>query len=208
MAAPLVLQYVISVTTWLVFFILIEARHDEIAKAISNTMRNVFGLIGVFVWAFASTCNAMVSNLMGQRREDKVLHAITRIMLWSIGFCVLMCIVINLFPGTFFGLFGQNQSFVQQGIPVIRVVSFGLLFMSVANIWLNGVTGTAKTKMNLGIEIVAITVYLIYTWVFMKLHYISLAMAWSNELVYWSTIFLMSFLYLRSGRWKATPSAP
>ena len=201
-SAPLMLQYVISVTTWLIFFILIEARHEEISKAISNTMRNFFGLIGVFVWAFAGTCNTMVSNLMGQKREDKVLEAITKIMMWSLAFCVLMCSLINIFPETFFSLFGQDQEFVRQGIPVIRVVSVGLLFMSIANIWLNGVTGTAKTKVNLLIEIIAITVYLIYTWIFMKLHYISLAMAWSNELVYWSTIFLISFLYLRSGRWK------
>ena len=201
-SAPLMLQYVISVTTWLVFFILIEGRHDETSKAISNTMRNVFGLIGVFVWAFAGTCNTMVSNLMGQKKEEKVLEAITRIMLWSLGLCTMMCLLINLFPYLFFGLFGQGAAFVQQGIPVIRVVSFGLLFMSIANIWLNGVTGTAKTRMNLLIEIISITVYLIYTWIFMKVHYISLAMAWSNELVYWLTIFGMSFLYLRSGRWK------
>ncbi|HMC98592.1 MAG TPA: MATE family efflux transporter [Ferruginibacter sp.] len=201
-SAPLVLQYVISVTTWLVFFILIESRHDPVAKAISNTMRNFFGLIGVFVWAFASTTNAMVSNLMGQRREDKVLLAITKIMLWSFGFCFLMGALINIFPQTFFGLFGQDRSFVAQGIPVIRVVSIGLLLMSIANVWLNGVTGTAKTKMNLLIEIVAITIYLVYSWIFVKVRYISLSMAWSNELVYWTTIFLISFFYLRSGKWK------
>src|SRR6478672_4892834 len=38
---PLVAQYIISVATWLVFFILIEGRGPE-AKAISNVMRNVF----------------------------------------------------------------------------------------------------------------------------------------------------------------------
>jgi len=201
-SAPLMLQYVISVTTWLVFFILIESLHDETAKAISNTMRNVFGLTGVFVWAFASTSNVMVSNLMGQGKEEKVLNAINKVMLLSIGFCLVMCALVNLFPATFFGFFGQDQHFVEQGIPVLRVVSFGLMFMSVANIWLNGVTGTAKTRVNLMIEIVAITVYLLYTWYFIKVDYRSLAMAWSNELVYWATIFIMSFLYLRSGRWK------
>lgn len=201
-SAPLVLQYVISVTTWLVFFFLIENLHDETAKAISNTMRNVFGLTGVFVWAFASTTNVMVSNLMGQQRQDKVLEAITRIMLLSIAFCVGMCMLVNLFPHAFFGLFGQGEEFVRQGIPVLRMVSLGLLLMSIANIWLNGVTGTAKTRVNLLIEIVAISIYLIYTWYFIKVNYISLAMAWSNELVYWSSIFLLSFLYLRSGRWK------
>jgi Na+-driven multidrug efflux pump len=197
------LQYVISVTTWLVFFILIESLHDETAKAISNTMRNVFGLTGVFVWAFASTTNVMVSNLMGQGKEDKVLVAITKIMWLSIGFCLFMCLLVNIFPALFFGLFGQGDEFVQQGIPVLRIVSLGLMLMSIANVWLNGVTGTGKTRINLVIEIVAITVYLIYTWYFIKVKYISLAMAWSNELVYWSTIFIMSFIYLRSGKWKA-----
>ncbi len=205
-SAPLMLQYVISVTTWLIFFILIEGLHDETAKAISNTMRNVFGLVGVFVWAFASTGNVMVSNLMGQQREDKVLEAINKVMILSISFCALMCGLVNLFPEIFFGLFGQDAAFVKQGIHVLRVVSIGLMFMSIANIWLNGVTGTAKTKVNLLIEIIAITVYLIYTWYFIKVNYISLAMAWSNELVYWFTIFLISYLYLKSGKWKTKAS--
>jgi Na+-driven multidrug efflux pump len=117
-----------------------------------------------------------------------------------------MCILLNLFPAIFFSLFGQDESFVAAGIPVIRVVSLGLLFMSIANIWLNGVTGTGKTKVNLLIEIVAIILYLIYTFYFMKFNYISLAMAWSNEFIYWTSIFLMSFFFLRSGKWKTKPA--
>ena len=200
-SVPLVLQYIISVTTWLVFFFMIEEK-GTMAKSISNVMRNVFGLVGVFVWAFASTSNAMVSNLMGQRREDKVLEAITKIMYWSTGLCAFMCLLLNIFPEIFFRLFGQDETFVKAGIPVVRVVSLGLMFMSIANIWLNGVTGTGKTRVNLLIEIIAITLYLIYTWIFMKVHYISLAMAWSNEFIYWTAIFSMSFWFLKSGRWK------
>ncbi len=200
-ATPLTLQYIISVATWFVFFILIEDKGIE-AKAISNTMRNVFGVVGVFVWAFAATCNNMVSNLMGQKREDKVIEAITRIMLWSMFFCIIMISLVNIFPATFFGLFGQGAAFVQEGIPVLRVVTVALVLMSIANIWLNGVTGTGKTKMNLAIELIAITVYMVYTWIFMKVNYVSLAVAWSNELIYWTTIFLISFIYLKSGKWK------
>jgi MATE family multidrug resistance protein len=202
-SAPLVAQYVISVTTWLVFFFLIESRGNALDKAISNVMRNVFGLAGVFVWAFASTSNVIVSNLMGQRREDKVILAVNKTMMLSIGFCSVMVILLNLFPAMFFRLFGKDDAFVAAGIPVARVVSLGMLFMSVANIWLNGVTGTGKTKINLAIEIVAITAYLIYSWIFMKVHFISLSMAWSNEVIYWSTIFIMAFIFLKSGKWKS-----
>ncbi|MEO6723026.1 MAG: MATE family efflux transporter, partial [Ferruginibacter sp.] len=200
-ATPLMLQYVISVTTWLVFFILIEDKGIA-AKAISNTMRNVFGVVGVFIWAFAATCNNMVSNLMGQQKEEKVIAAITRITVWSLGFCSVMVLIVNIFPDKFFALFGQSQEFIAEGIPVLRIVTIGLMLMSIANIWLNGVTGTGKTKMNLAIEIIAITIYMIYTWIFMKVNYISLAMAWSNEVIYWSTIFLMAFIFLKSGKWK------
>ncbi len=202
-SSPLILQYVISVTTWLVFFLLIE-RHGTEAKAISNVMRNVVGLLGVFIWAFASTTNTMVSNLMGQKREGEVLTLITRIMYWSMGLCFIICILLNMYPALFFSVFGQDENFVRAGIPVIRVVSVGLVFMSIANIWLNGVTGTGKTRVNLIIEIVAILLYLPYTIYFLHINYISLAMAWSNEFIYWSSIFLMSFLFLRSGKWKSS----
>ena len=205
-AFPLTLQFVISVGTWLVFFILIEDKGIE-AKAISNTMRNVFGLVGVFVWAFAATCNTMVSNLMGQQRKDLVLVVINRIMLLSLGCCSMMCLIINIFPEQFFALFGQGSQFITHGIPVLRVVSTGLIFMSIANIWLNGVTGTGKTTMNLLIEMIAIIFYMCYTWVFMKVHYISLELAWSNEIVYWTCIFLVSFIFLKRGKWKNETSS-
>ncbi len=202
-ATPLILQYVISVTTWLTFFFLIESRHDETAKAISNTLRNIFGLAGVFVWAFSATCNAMVSNLMGQKREDKVAEVISKIMLLSMVMCGVTILIINIFPQLFFGLFGQGNLFVQEAIPVLRMVTAGLMIMSAGNIWLNGVTGTGKTKVNLAFEIIAISIYLVYTWIVMKVHYTTLAMAWSNELVYWTSIFIMSFWYIKSGRWKS-----
>lgn len=199
---PLMLQYVLSVTTWLIFFMLIESLHDDNYKAISNTMRNVFGLAGIFVWAFASTSSVMVSNLMGQQREDLVLTAINKIVKLCMVLCVFICVLVNIFPGVFFSIFSQGDDFVQQGIPVLRVVSADLLLMCLANIWLNGVAGTGKTKINLIIELAAITFYMLYTYIVVKVHFVSLAFAWTNEFVYWGIIFTMAYFYMRSGKWK------
>ena len=199
---PLMLQYVLSVTTWLIFFMLIESLHNDVYKAISNTMRNVFGLAGIFVWAFASTSSVMVSNLMGQKREDMVLTAINKIVKLCMVLCVLICVLVNVFPGLFFSIFSQGDDFVQQGIPVLRVVSADLLLMCLANIWLNGVAGTGKTKINLIIELAAITFYMIYTYIVVKVHFVSLAFAWTNEFVYWGIIFTIAYFYMRSGKWK------
>jgi len=200
-AVPLVVQFVISVGTWLVFFIFIEDKGTE-AKAISNTMRNVFGLVGVFVWAFAATSNIMVSNIIGQQRNDLVLVVINRITILSFSFCSMMCLIINIFPQQFFALFGQTDQFITNGISVLRVVSLGLMIMSISNIWLNGITGTGKTMVNLLIEIFAILFYMSYTWEFMKVNYLSLEIAWGNEIVYWIFIFLASFIFFKRGKWR------
>jgi Na+-driven multidrug efflux pump len=198
-AFPLVLQFIISLATWLVFFLLIETKGEQ-AKAISNTMRNVFGLAGIFIWAFSGTCNNMVSNLIGQGRLDQVIPVIKRISLWSGGLCLLLITLLNLFPEYFFGMFSQSSVMVNEGIPVIRIVSLGMIVMSISNIWLNAVTGTGQTKINLMLELFAVSLYLIYTWYFMKLHYINLAIAWSNEFIYWGAILLTSSAYIVSKR--------
>jgi putative MATE family efflux protein len=200
-SAPLVLQFVLSTVTWLVFFIMLEQYGDR-AKAISNAMRNIFGLMGIMIWAFASTTNTMVSNLIGQGLHNKVATAVKKIMLLSLGATICMLMVLNIFPYHFLGLFGQDEMFVQQALPVVRMVSLGMLMMSIAAVWLNAVTGTGKTKMNLVIEITAIAFYLLYTFIIMRKLELSLASVWSNELVYWIMIFSVSFWFIKKGSWK------
>ena len=199
-SAPLVLQFVLSTVTWLVFFILLE-QYGERAKAISNAMRTIFALVGVMIWAFASTSNTMVSNLIGQGLESKVVKAINKIAWFSIGTTVCILVILNVYPDHFLGLFGQDKLFVKEAIPVLRVVSLGMIMMSIASIWLNAVTGTGKTKMNLVIEVAAILFYLVYTFIIVKKLHLSLALVWSNELVYWLLIFLVSFWFIKKGNW-------
>jgi Na+-driven multidrug efflux pump len=201
LSAPLILQYVISVGFWLVFFLFIEEKGTH-AKAISNTMRSVMGLAGIFCWSLCGSVNVMVSNLIGQGRPQDVLRVTTRIALWSGGICSFLLILLNIWPRDFFALFSGDESFIREGISVLRMVSAGMVMMAVANIWLNAITGTGKTKVNLLIEITAVLLYMVYTLYVLKWNYVSLAIAWSNELFYWSFILLFSFLYMKSGKWK------
>ena len=200
-STPLVMQYVLSICGWLLFYILIE-HLGERQLAISNTMRNIFAVFGIFVWAFASTTNAMVSNIIGQGKQDKVIFLIKKITRLSVLFTCTFCLLLNLFPDIFLQLYGRDKQFTIESIPVIRLVSVALLFMSIATVWLNGVTGTANTKVNLAIEIIAIVMYCMYVYVVLTVLKLSLVWAWTSELLYWSSIFLLSFLYLRSGKWK------
>ncbi len=200
-SSPLVFQFTISIAAWNFFYVLVE-HHGRQALAISNSMRNIFGLFGVFVWAFGSTTNAMVSNIIGQGMEDRVQELIGRIINWSLGMALLIAALLNLFPKTFLSIYGQDAAFTTAAIPVLRVVSIALIMMSFSVIWLNAVTGTGNTRINLWIEAITITFYSIYVYFVLEKWHGSLVVGWMSEWLYWGSMFSMSYIYMRSGKWK------
>jgi putative MATE family efflux protein len=200
-SAPLIAQFAISIITWEYFYILVE-HHGARALAISNTMRNVFGFAGIFSWAFAATTNTMVSNILGQGREDEVLPLIRRIVRLSVGCSIIIMLLLNLFPTVFLSFYGQGPEFVKEAIPVMQVVTSALLMMSFGVVWLNAVTGTGNTTINLLIELVTIILYIIYVYVVLEYYFLPITWGWGSEWVYWLSMFSMAFLYMRSGRWK------
>jgi MATE family multidrug resistance protein len=200
-SSPLVFQNIVSIVAWVFFYILIE-HHGRRALAISNAMRNIFGLFGVFTWAFASATNAMVSNIIGQGMEGRVTELINRIMKWSVCISLLVALALNCFPEVFLSVYGQDQVFTQEAIPVIRIVSTALIFMSFATVWISAVTGTGNTRVTLLIEFITIVLYTIYVWFTLEKWNSSLVVAWLSEWLYWISIFSLSFWYMRSGRWK------
>jgi putative MATE family efflux protein len=200
-SSPLILQHTISITSWEFFYILIE-HHGDQALAVSNTMRNIFGFFGCFTWAFAATANTMVSNIIGQDMHHRVIELIHKLIRWSVGLAVTICIFLNLFPHTFLSIYGQGEDFIQAAIPVLRVVSFALVLMSVSAIWLNAVTGTGNSRMNLATETAAIILYCTYNYIVLEKLNLPITWGWASEVIYWCTLLIPSFWYIHSGRWK------
>jgi putative MATE family efflux protein len=200
-SAPLIAQHAISIISWEFFYILIE-HHGARDLAVSNTMRNMFGFFGCFTWAFAATANTMVSNVIGQNKQDLVIPLIHKIMTWSVGFACLVCLILNLFPHAFLSIYGQGEDFIQAAIPVLRVVSMALVLMSVSVVWMNAVTGSGNSSMNLATEFVAIIFYCIYVYTILEKMKLPITWGWGSEWIYWTTILIPSFWYMQSGKWK------
>lgn len=199
-SSPLIMQYGISIISWEFFFILVS--HDgPMALDISQLMRLLFGFFGIFIWAFAATANTMVANIIGQGMRKRVMILVGRIILLSSGSTLLIFIPLQFFPRELLLLFNEDIAYLDAAIPVLRVVSIAILIMSVATICLNSVTGTGNTRINLTIEAITIMLYCIYIYVVMEKLDLSIAWGWASELLYWSSILIMSFLYLKSGKW-------
>ena len=203
LSGPLIFQHGISIVSWFFFYLLIERNSDQTGLAVSNTMRNIFGFFGVFIWAFASTTNSMVSNVIGQGKKEQVLPLINKIMSISLSVAVVVCIGLNLFPDVYLSIYGLDMRFIQAGIPIIRVVAFAMLLMSFSAIWLNAVTGTGNSRMTFLIELCAIILYCVYVYLVLEMNKLSLVWAWMSEFLYWTILFILSFLYIKSNRWKS-----
>jgi multidrug resistance protein, MATE family len=200
-SSPLIVQYSISIASWEYFYILIE-HHGERALAVSNAMRNIFGLFGIFSWAFASTTNTIVSNIIGQGKYDAVLPLIRRVAGISFALSLVIFIFLNLKPEWFLSFYGQGREFIAAGVPVIRVVSLGLLAMSISTVWLNAITGTGNTRINLLIELITLLIYCFYSYLVLELYQLPITWGWASEWIYWLSIFIMAYFYLKSGKWQ------
>lgn len=200
-SSPLIAQFSISIITWEYFYILIE-HHGERSLAISNTMRNIFGLFGMFSWAFASTTNTMVSNIIGQGREEEVMGLVMKIVRCSFAISIFLFLLLNIWPEWFLSFYGQSEAFIADAIPVVRVVSIALLLMSFGTVWLNAVTGTGNTTINLWIEMITLLIYTVYVYVVLEYYKMAITWGWASEWVYWLSMFSMAYLYMKSGRWR------
>lgn len=200
-SSPLMAQYMISIVSWEFFYILIEHK-GEMALAVSNSMRNIFGFFGSFTWAFAATANTMVSNVIGQGKQDEVVKLIRKIMIWSLGFAAMVCLLLNVFATSFLSIYGQGPEFISEAIPVLRIVTIALLIMSASTIWLSAVTGTGQSNITLSIEFVAIIIYIIYVYTTLEYYNLPISIGWMSEIIYWISLLLPSYLYIRSNKWK------
>lgn len=199
LSAPIVLQFAISTASWEFFYILIE-HHGTQPLAISNIMRNLFGIFGCFAWSFASASNSMVSNIIGQQLQHRVKELVFKITKLGLLFSISVAILINLFTRLFLSAYGQSESFIEAAIPVARIISIALIFQSVSTIWLNAVVGTGNSRRNLVTEVIAIMIYCIYVYTVLEYFNLSITIGWMSEWIYWIVLFIPSYWYIQRNK--------
>ena len=204
-SGPLAFQHATSILAWFFFYMLVARNASQTGLAISTAMRTVFGFFGTCFWSLAATTNSMVSNVIGQGRREEVLRLMWKISKLSLGLAVIVCLLLNLFPGLYLSLFRPNDiAFVNEGIPVLRLIGFVTLFLSVGTIWLNAVTGTGNSRVTFLVEVSTLVFYCVYVFVVLEIKHMPIIWGWLSEVLYWTLLFSLSYLYMKSQRWKQT----
>jgi MATE family multidrug resistance protein len=200
-ASPLIVQFMFSIGGWLVFFIFIEHLGGQ-SLAASQVLRNIFGIVGIGTWALATTCNTMVSNLIGQGKQRDVTRIIMKICKLSLLYAIVVSLLLLAFSSSFLSIYTNEDSLIVFALPSLRVIVAATLIMSLSTVVFNGVVGTGNTMVNLTMEITCVGIYLVYCYFIIHMLHSPLYICWGSEFIYWTTLLTGSVIYLKSGRWK------
>lgn len=192
---PLVIQAWLGLGAWLIFFTVVENRMGQDALASSQVVRSIYMLLGVTTFAFASSTNTVVGNVLGQRRPAEVVPLLARISLLSMALVGLFTVPVLVMPRTVLVWFAE-PGIVDLSVRPL-VVTMGALFVyAVSTVVFNGIVATGRTYVTLTIELATIVVYSLYLWALFQGGNPTLAVAWTTEWIYWGFIGVLSAVYL------------
>jgi len=195
-------QYVLSLGSWFVFFMLIE-KMGERSLAVSNIIRSLYLMLMIPGWALCSVTNTLVSNALGEGKPDHVIPIIKKILKFSLVAMAITVSVAALLPREAIAIYTNDASLIEATVPSYYIILAATFLFMAMSILFNGVLGTANTKFALGIEVITLVFYLTSAWLFaVKLH-LQIEYVWTAEFVYSSSIGILSYWYLKKGNWRS-----
>lgn len=198
---PLMVQALIGLGTWFVFFTLIENKMGAAPWSASQNVKILYTAFGIATFAMASTINTIVGNLIGQQKLNEVIPHILRVSYISLLFIIVMTLPVYAFPEQVVKLVAA-PGLVKMSIKPTLIAMVALLFYSFSTVIFNGIVATGKTVITLIIETLAILVYAGFMYYIFYMREPNLIIGWMSEWVYWITVALFSVAYFGLFNWK------
>ena len=200
---PVMMQNCFSMAAWLVFFLFIEKLGEQ-ALAVSNIIRSFYVILMIPMWGFSSATSALVSNLIGQGRQEEVMSLVMKIVrLCAMGVVIIVALG-SIFPGLALEIYTNDPGLISASLPALYVVNVAALFLAVSFVFFSAVAGTGKTNVTFYIEIIVIAFYLSSAYILADIFRMEVYIVWMTEYFYALLMGILSYIYLKSGRWKSS----
>jgi len=196
-------QYLVSMSTWFIFFIAIE-QHSEDSLKITNLVRSLYLVYFIPMNAFATTANTLVGNTIGSGNMKDVFPLVKRICMLSVGVIVLMITATLVAPEFWISIIAPRDqtSIIGETVMPLIVLLFSLPISSLGTVVFNSISGTGNTKIALFLEIITMVIYVSAMFWIVIHKQMSVAWCWTVEYFYWGPLLLFSVLYFMRGKWQ------
>jgi Na+-driven multidrug efflux pump len=200
-SAPIVVQNLMAICTWFIFFLMIEGLGER-ALAVSNVVRSGYMILMIPIIGIGQATQTLVSTLIGQGGTDLVGTLVKRLISISFAASLVLVVANALLPEAVIQLFTNDTEILQASLPIMLVVSVGIMIFSVAMVLISVVSGSGNTLITMFIEMATISVYMLYIILSVKVFKFPLVKIWYAEPIYFVCLAIFATIYLWTGRWK------
>ena len=201
-SSPIVAQSVIGIGSWFLFFSWIENKSQRDLE-VSNLIRNVYLMLSIPCWGFASSINTIVSNFIGHGRLAAVLPMVNKTTKINVLFTLLISLPVILLPEIFlYPIFGrEDMSLIKEAGDLFWVLIGILVSFCIGATYFNGLSGIGDTWKALKLQTFCAVIYIIYAYLFIKVLPYNLEIAWAGEILYWIVLYVLSLFSIKSDSW-------
>ena len=198
---PLLLQGFSALFTWTLFFTWIEqmGQHE---LTVSQNIRSIYFLAFVPIWGFAGTTKTYISQYIGAQKQNDLPTIQRKIQLLTLGFMAISFHGAILYPEVLIHVINPHQEYIADSSAILRLIAGSILLFAVVSVYFQTIHGSGNTMASMTIEIIAVLVYTFSVFLFIKILKFDIYHVWTVEYIYFGTMGLLSYLYLKLFSWN------
>ena len=198
---PLLLQGFSALFTWTLFFTWIEqmGQHE---LTVSQNIRSIYFLAFVPIWGFAGTTKTYISQYIGAKKQNDLPTIQLKIQLLTLGFMAISFHGAILYPEVLIHVINPHQEYIADSSAILRLIAGSILLFAVVSVYFQTIHGSGNTMASMTIEIIAVLVYTLSVFLFIKILKFDIYHVWTVEYIYFGTMGLLSYLYLKLFSWN------
>lgn len=198
---PIILQLVLSLFIWVVFYNFVEKLGPESFQS-SFIVRNMYSLVWVSVMGFSTTTKTYVSGLIAEGRQADLKATVLKLVLLNCCGVLFMTHGLWAYPDWIVGQFTQDPLVAELTQKSIAVVLPAMLIFACTSILLAAVEGSGNTMAGFVIEIITSVCYIIAAYLLASVWHQPVYVVWMSDYLYFLLLGLLSLWFMWSGKWK------
>ncbi len=193
---PLLFQGIVALSIWTIFFIWIEQMGGN-NLTLSLNIRYIYFLAFIPIWGFAAATKTYIAQYFGAKQFSQIPIIQRRMQLLTVCFLILTFHGSLFYPEALIRLVSDHPEHVAKSAQILRVVSGSILIYGMGSVYFQTISGIGKTRITFLVECLATTLYIISAYLFIKIWNWPIQWVWLVEYVYFITMGLTSFTYLK-----------
>ena len=199
--SPIMFQGLIALTTWTVFFTWIE-QMGKFELTVSQNIRSIYFLAFIPIWGFSATTKTYISQYIGNGDFASLKIIQKRIQLLTMLFLSIIILGATFFPTQLISMINPSEEYVQKSAEILRFISISTLIFGFGSVYFQTINGSGNTQVTFLIEVISVVIYLISSYILIKVIKLDIFWIWSVEYIYFGIMALLSIGYLRLFDWK------